>query len=94
MEISPDDLYEMIVNDTDCDKKELIELVDTYLYTTTEMIIEAVHKHTQSCLDKALCKRLSISLVKQLERVSDTEFISDLGKSYLVEIKDHLEKHN
>ena len=93
MEINPDELYSMITNETECETSELIELVDTYLCTTTEMVIEAVYQHTQSCLDKNVCQRICSSLLKQLEEIKETEFISELGKTYLDEIKSHVDLH-
>jgi len=93
MEINPDDLYGMLTNEIECETPELVELVDTYLCTTTEMVIEAVHKRTQTCIDKTLCQRISSSLLKQLECIKDTEFISELGKTYLDDIKAHVDQH-
>lgn len=93
MEISPDEFYGMINNDIECDASEMIELVDTYLCTTTEVVIEAVHHKTMKCTDARVCQRVCSSLLQQLDTIRDTDFISDLGKTYLNTIEAHLESH-
>ena len=93
MEISPDELCTMICNPTESSPEEVIELVDTYLCTTADMIIEAVHKRvfscTESCRSKknTVCHRLITSLLHQLAPLRNTEFISEQGKSYLTEME-------
>ena len=98
MEISPDDLYNMIIDPTESTPEEVLELVDTYLCTTIDLLIEAVSKRVSSCADKCkhkkhvFCNKLIKSILDQVEPLRNTEFISPDGKKQLDQMEKHLDQ--
>ena len=97
MEISPDDLYNMIIDPLESTPEEVLELVDTYLCTTIDMMIEAVSKRVLSCADKCkhkkhvICNKLIKSILDQVEPLRNTDFISPEGKKLLDQMEKQLE---
>jgi hypothetical protein len=87
MEISPDDLYETIRYDDEADTKEMIEIVDSYLPTTIELLTECVYERLLRSKD-AYSIRIGKSLQHQLSLIISTEIVSDLAKDYLLKIKE------
>lgn len=83
MEISPDDLSEMIQFDDN--KQDMIDIVDTYLYTATELICESIYNKLKISPDDSYSIRLGKSIQHQLSMYKD-EFISPLTKEYLDKI--------
>jgi hypothetical protein len=98
MEISPNELCNMLSSVSESSNEEVVELVDTYLCTTIDMLIEAVHKRVTTCKDKSkrhvFCNRLMDSLLVQLDPLRDTDLLSNNGKKLLreMEVKCHKEK--
>ena len=87
MEISPDELYEMIrYEDASVDQKEMIKIVDTYLYTATEILCESIYERLVHDKD-AYSLRLGKSIYHQLSMIQDTKFLSPLTREYLDKIK-------
>lgn len=91
MEISPDDLSEMIQFDEETNKQDMIDIVDTYLYTATEMICESIYKKLSVSKGDSYAIRLGKSIQHQLSMYKD-EFISPLTKEYLDKINIIIEK--
>lgn len=96
MEISPNELCNMVSSVSETSNDEVIELVDTYLCTTIDLLIEAVHKRITTCKDKSkrhvLCNRLMESLLVQLEPLRTTELLSNHGKKMLLEMEGKIHK--
>ena len=94
MEISPNELCAMITKPSETSNEEVIELVDTYLCTTIDMIIEAIHKRVTTCKDKSkkhiLCNRMMQSLLVQTKSIRDTNLVSPHGKKLIKEIEDKI----
>ncbi len=89
MELSPDELYETIRYESYTDNNDMIEIVDTYLYTATEMLCESIYERLVHKQD-AFALRLGKSICHQLSLIRDTEFLSPLTKEYLDKIKSML----
>ena len=94
MEISPDELCAMISDPCESSPDEVLELVDTYLCTTMDLIIEAVFQRVNACNDKCkskkhyYCNKLITSLLHQVAPMRSTNLLSTEAKSYL----DQMEK--
>ena len=93
MEISPDQLCDLIHDPMESSPDEVLELVDTYLFTTVDLLVEAVSKRVSSCSDKCrskkhpYCRRLIDSLLNQLEPLRNTDFITPEAKLLLKDME-------
>jgi len=99
MEISPDELCSMIFDPSESSPDEVLELVESYLPTTTDLLIEAVYKRVTSCADRCkskqhlFCNRMIRSLLHQLEILRKVpDFLSPEGKKCLDEMEAMLPK--
>lgn len=99
MEISPDELCSMICDPSETSPDEVLELVDTYIPTTVDMMIEAIYKRVSSCADRCkskkhlFCYRLIRSLLHQLEVLRTVpNFLSQDGIKWLDEMEAMLPK--
>lgn len=89
MELSPDELYDTIRYESSTDNNDMIEIVDTYLYTATEMLCESIYERLLHKKDP-YALRLGKSIYHQLSLIRDTEFLSPLTKEYLDKINSML----
>ena len=100
MEISPDELCSMIKDPCETPHEEVIELVDTYLCTSIDLIIESIHERVVACSDRCrskkhvFCNRLITSILHQVEPLRTTSLISEEGKQRLNEMEALLPKKN
>ena len=98
MEISPDELCSMILDPCESSPDEVLELVDTYLCTTVDMMIESIHKRVTSCADRCkskkhvYCNRLISSLLHQIKPMRETDFISKEAKKLITQMEALLPK--
>lgn len=87
MEINPEELVQMIeTDDSDVDEKDVIETVDSYLYTTIEILTEAVVKRLQN-KPGSLSNRLGKSILHQLQSIRDNDLVSPDSKVHLEQIQ-------
>lgn len=94
MEISPDELCSMIYAPAETSNDEVLELVDTYLYTTIDLLIEAVYKRITTCTDKSkkhiFCNRLIESVLHQMEPLRETDILTAQSKKWLHEMEEKI----
>ena len=94
MEISPNELCNMICAPAETSNDEVIELVDTYLCTTIDLLIEAIHKRIRTCADKSnkhvFCNRLMVSIVDQMKPFIETNMLTPQSKKWLLEMEDKI----
>lgn len=87
MEINPEELVQMIeTDDSDIDEKDVIETVDSYLYTTIEILTEAVVKRLQN-KPGSFSNRLGKSILHQLQSIRDNDLVSPDSKVNLEQIQ-------
>lgn len=89
MEISPDELCAMISDPCESSPDEVLELVDTYLCTTMDLLIESIYNRVHTCNEKCkskkhfYCNKLIKSLLQQMAPMRSTNLLSKQAKTYL-----------
>ena len=89
MEISPYELYESIRYEEEVDKKEMTEIIDSYLPTTIELLCESIYERLKFAKDDYSI-RLAKSIKHQLEMISHTNLVSNSTREHLDKINEIL----